>query len=59
MEKLILRKSCFNGIDGAVVTKITVSSEHKEYMKQVREEIEKYRIKSIKAYINAKDYYTQ
>lgn len=41
MAKLILREACFKGIENAIATEFKSTPEHKAYVKQANEQIEK------------------
>ena len=56
MTKLILRESCFNGIDNVVVKEIKKTQAHKAYVKQANEQIERNRLRYATAYNRAKSY---
>jgi hypothetical protein len=56
MAKLILRDSCFKGVDNAVVKEIKKTPAHKIFVKQANEQIEKNRIRYATAYNSAKSY---
>jgi hypothetical protein len=59
MKKLILRESCFKGIDNAVVKEIKKTPAHETFVKQANEQIEKNRIRYATAYNNAKSYLSE
>lgn len=56
MAKLVLRESCFNGIDDVVVKEIKRTQAHKTYVKQANEQIERNRLRYATAYNKAKLY---
>ena len=57
MQKLILRESCFTGIENAITKEIKRTPDHKIFEKQEKEQIEKNRIKYEIAYNNARSYF--
>ena len=59
MSKLIVRESCFTGIDDAIVEEIKRTSAHKIFVQQANEQIEKNRIRYATAYNNAKFYLSE
>ena len=59
MTKLVLRESCFKGIDNADITEIKQTDSHKNIVKQTNEQIEKNRIKYAEAYDKAKTYFVE
>lgn len=56
MAKLILRESCFKGINNAVVKEIKKTPAHKTFVKQANEQIEKNRLRYATAYNKAGSY---
>lgn len=56
MAKLILRESCFKGIDNVVVKEIKKTSAHKTFVKQANEQIERNRLRYATAYNRAESY---
>jgi hypothetical protein len=56
MAKLILRESCFKGIDSTVIKEIKKTPAHQTFVKQANEQIEKNRIRYATAYNNAEKY---
>lgn len=57
MTKLLLRESCFKGIDNVVITEIKQTDSHKDIVKQTNKQIEKNRIKYAETYDKAKTYF--
>lgn len=57
MAKLILREACFKGIENAIATEFKSTPEHKAYVKQANEQIEKNRLKYATAYNEASSYF--
>lgn len=56
MAKLLLRESCFKGIDNAVVKEIKRTPTHKAFVKQANKQIEKDRLGYATAYNSAGSY---
>lgn len=56
MAKLVLRESCFTGIDNVVIKEIKKTPAHKAFVKQANEQIEKNRLRYATAYNSAKLY---
>ena len=56
MAKLLLRESCFKGIDNAVIKEIKKTPAHKTFVKQANEQIEKKRLRYATAYNRAESY---
>ncbi len=56
MAKLLLRESCFKGIDNAVIKEIKKTPAHKTFVKQANEQIEKNRLRYATAYNRADSY---
>lgn len=56
MAKLILRESCFKGMDNVIIKEIKKTSAHKTFVKQANEQIERNRLKYAIAYNRAESY---
>lgn len=56
MAKLVLRESCFKGINNATVTEIKKTPAHKTFVKQANAQIEKNRLRYATAYNRAGSY---
>ena len=56
MAKLLLRESCFKGIDNAVIKEIKKTPAHKTFVKQANEHIENNRLRYATAYNRAESY---
>lgn len=56
MAKLILRESCYKGIDNVQTKELKATPEHKRLVKEANMRIEKNRIRYATAYRNASSY---
>lgn len=59
MAKLILRRSCYAGIEGIKRSELQNIENHKQYAKEANKRIEKNRIRYAVAYKNAGSYFEQ